>query len=152
MSDLNNAKIIAEREASAPPPPYEFATTDHTSSSSNQTELKYTPEFKAPPPPPPYETKPSTTPSSTRQIIYVPSNQTFESEPVIMNCPNCQKLIETNIEHKVGLLSWLGCLGCVLLDCTAGCCLIPFCVDSCKDVEHYCPSCKSFLGKYKRLG
>uniref|UniRef100_A0AC35FKF5 LITAF domain-containing protein n=1 Tax=Panagrolaimus sp. PS1159 TaxID=55785 RepID=A0AC35FKF5_9BILA len=147
----NNEKLIPEREASAPPPPYEFEATGN-SSSSNPAELKYTPEFKAPPPPPPYETKPTITPSSTRQIVYVPSNQTFESEPVIMNCPYCQKLIETKIEHKVGLLSWLGCLGCVLLDCTAGCCLIPFCIDSCKDCEHYCPSCKSFLGKYKRLG
>ncbi|VDP75949.1 unnamed protein product [Echinostoma caproni] len=31
------------------------------------------------------------------------------------------------------------------------CCLIPFCVDGCKDAVHTCPQCHATLGAYKRL-
>uniref|UniRef100_A0AC34GTW8 LITAF domain-containing protein n=1 Tax=Panagrolaimus sp. ES5 TaxID=591445 RepID=A0AC34GTW8_9BILA len=153
MSNSNKTNYIPVPEASAPPPPYESVTNNsNLPQQAEINETKYTPDFTALPPPPPYESKQNVKPTSTRATVFVPSNTTFDAEPVIMTCPNCQKLIETNINHTVGLLSWLGCLGCVLLDCTAGCCLLPFCIKGCKDVEHYCSNCKSFLGKYKRLG
>lgn len=38
-----------------------------------------------------------------------------------------------------------------LCRCIAGCCLIPFCIDALKDVDHTCPKCSALLGSYKRL-
>ncbi|XP_029950826.1 LITAF domain-containing protein-like [Salarias fasciatus] len=83
------------------------------------------------------------------QVVVVNNNQ-LGDVPGHMACPHCHSNIITRTEHTSGLLTWLIC-------CTLGlfliwpCCLIPFCVDSCRDVEHYCPVCNNVLYRYKRL-
>ncbi|KAI1725561.1 LITAF-like zinc ribbon domain-containing protein [Ditylenchus destructor] len=125
-----------------PPPPY--ATT---------TELKYNnghllpgvvPEPTAPSahnsiPPPPMMLQ--------QGIVYaIP----LGPSPAGLQCANCQAQVVTKIIQRPGLLTWLIC-GALALIGFWPCCVIPFCVKSCHDVEHYCPQCNAFIGMYKRI-
>ncbi|XP_063058678.1 lipopolysaccharide-induced tumor necrosis factor-alpha factor homolog [Engraulis encrasicolus] len=65
------------------------------------------------------------------------------------HCPHCQKLVVTETRYVDGNLNRLWAL--ILLFVFWPCCLAPFCVDSCKDVEHRCPDCRSVIHLYKRL-
>lgn len=75
----------------------------------------------------------------------------FFDRPVQMRCPNCNRMIVTQLSYKAGILTWLSCGGLFLLGCVLGCCFIPFFVDALRDVDHYCPKCKALVGTYKRL-
>ncbi|XP_063530673.1 lipopolysaccharide-induced tumor necrosis factor-alpha factor homolog isoform X1 [Cydia strobilella] len=62
-------------------------------------------------------------------------------------CRNCNAQISTRIDRKptmkthlmAALLCVLGCWCCVC---------VPYCMDSCLDVDHYCPNCGTFVGSY----
>ncbi|KAM8824599.1 LITAF domain-containing protein-like isoform 2-T2 [Synchiropus picturatus] len=66
------------------------------------------------------------------------------------SCPHCHQTVMTVVERKAGLMTWMICGGLTLFGCFL-CCCIPFCVDSCKDTEHRCPSCQNIIYVYKRL-
>ncbi|NP_001089805.1 lipopolysaccharide-induced TNF factor S homeolog [Xenopus laevis] len=90
-------------------------------------------------------------PPVTVQTVYVQQAMTLYDRPVQMCCRSCNSMITTRLEYSSGALAWLSCGGLCLLGCIGGCCLIPFCIDSLKDVDHYCPNCHSLLGCYKRI-
>ncbi|XP_069501681.1 lipopolysaccharide-induced tumor necrosis factor-alpha factor homolog isoform X2 [Ambystoma mexicanum] len=71
--------------------------------------------------------------------------------PMRTTCPACQQAIVTSISHTAGAMAWLLCGMLILFGCVFGCCIIPFCVDSCLDVKHYCPSCNHLIYKHTRM-
>ncbi|XP_059160366.1 lipopolysaccharide-induced tumor necrosis factor-alpha factor homolog isoform X2 [Physella acuta] len=77
--------------------------------------------------------------------------QTFRDMPVHTNCPHCRAEIMTGTHYEVGTFTWVICCIMWLLGCGMGCCLIPFCVDSCKDVIHTCPNCQQQIARYSRI-
>ncbi|XP_056390837.1 lipopolysaccharide-induced tumor necrosis factor-alpha factor homolog [Hyla sarda] len=101
------------------------------------------------PPPPPYnETGMQTQPVIVPQIIF---KTDLTDSPGLAVCPACNLPCTTTIEHKSGCLTTLLCCLLFFFGCVLGCFLIPCCIKSCKDVNHYCPNCKNLIYKYKRL-
>lgn len=60
-------------------------------------------------------------------------------------CPNCKSTFVTKVKYQPGKATWMMCLGLGVL-------LGPFslyvlCIEDCKDCDHYCSVCGSYLGK-----
>jgi len=90
-------------------------------------------------------------PQGQAQIYVVTTPILIGKHSQLVQCPNCRAEIMTRTNHDSGVLTWLMCAGLCLIGCDAGCCLIPFCLDSCKDVIHECPNCNYQIGKRKLI-
>ncbi|XP_029584709.1 cell death-inducing p53-target protein 1 isoform X2 [Salmo trutta] len=117
---------------------------------SKQPSTKYC--FRGPqagvyPPPPQYTSGPGGPVPVVTQVIMTPSLMEVGGSAM---CPHCQQHVVTKTETNPGLLTWLICGGLFIVGCWP-CCAIPFCVDSCKDVDHSCPNCKKIIYVYKRI-
>ncbi|XP_047664090.1 lipopolysaccharide-induced tumor necrosis factor-alpha factor homolog isoform X1 [Tachysurus fulvidraco] len=106
----------------------------------------YTPMY---PPPQPVPSMASP-PMVSVQTVYV-QPVSFADVPAQTCCPVCSQTVVTRLEHTSGTMAWLVCAGLCIIGCMYGCCLIPFCVDSMKDVTHFCPNCNRAIGSFKRL-
>ncbi|XP_074513046.1 lipopolysaccharide-induced tumor necrosis factor-alpha factor homolog isoform X4 [Sebastes fasciatus] len=85
--------------------------------------------------------------TTVTHVIVAP---TLRDVPGQIGCPHCQQTVITSTQHTAGLMTWLICGGLALLGCFC-CCFIPFCVDSCQDVEHRCSNCHNVIYIYKRM-
>jgi lipopolysaccharide-induced tumor necrosis factor-alpha factor len=94
-------------------------------------------------PPPAY---PQATYQQPPAIVTI--NKRWTEIPENHVCQWCGVQGITTTERVPGLLTYLASGAICLVGCWLGCCLVPFCVDSCQDVEHYCPSCRQLVGKY----
>ncbi|XP_052264491.1 lipopolysaccharide-induced tumor necrosis factor-alpha factor homolog isoform X5 [Dreissena polymorpha] len=77
--------------------------------------------------------------------------QNFRESPVRIKCQFCQADIVTSTYYDTGTLTWIACFVIFIVGCWLGCCLIPFCLDGCKDVVHQCPNCNQQVGRYNRM-
>ena len=90
---------------------------------------------------------------SLSALLYVTLFSLLYFRPVLCTCTFCGyngptrvELINGNLLHPtlvfahilLGTLTWLSAGAICLFGCWLGCCLIPFAIDGCKDVEHYC--------------
>ena len=73
----------------------------------------------------------------------------FGPIPVEVKCIHCEATVMTQTTEQISVIAWVLAGGMVMLGCFLGCCLIPLLVKRLKDVNHTCPSCGAFLGKYK---
>ncbi|XP_059414566.1 lipopolysaccharide-induced tumor necrosis factor-alpha factor homolog [Carassius carassius] len=128
-------------------PPMPYAPADMKTSVPPYPTQAYSPMY----PPPPHQGQPVTSPVVSVQTVYVQPGLVFGSVPVQAHCPVCARNVITRLEYTSGALTWLSCAGLTIFGCIYGCCLIPFCVDSLKDVTHHCPNCSSVLGVHRRM-
>ncbi|XP_047465076.1 lipopolysaccharide-induced tumor necrosis factor-alpha factor homolog [Mugil cephalus] len=70
--------------------------------------------------------------------------------PGYTQCPTCEEYVVTNTRKKVGELAWILCCLCSMFGGVAGCCLIPFYMDSTKNFHHHCPRCQSHIHTYRQ--
>ena len=74
----------------------------------------------------------------------------FGPDPVQMTCRYCNQNVYTKVSPVPGLMAWILSGALCVFGCWLGCCLIPFCVQDCLDVEHRCSHCNNLLGTYQR--
>jgi lipopolysaccharide-induced tumor necrosis factor-alpha factor len=87
----------------------------------------------------------------TTVVIARPVMMGLGEYPVQTTCGHCHASVTTSTMYETGTLTWLVAGILILVGCWLGCCLIPFCVDGCKDVIHSCPNCHQIIGRYKRI-
>ncbi|KAK3098325.1 hypothetical protein FSP39_018456 [Pinctada imbricata] len=113
-------------------------------------------------PPPPGYGQPTTSSSSsypvstsTTVVMSQPelygSISMFREHPVRTKCPACNAEVLTSTSFESGTLTWVACLVLAFIGLWLGCCLIPFCLDGCKDVVHSCPNCRHTIGRFNRM-
>ncbi|XP_028159013.1 lipopolysaccharide-induced tumor necrosis factor-alpha factor homolog [Ostrinia furnacalis] len=72
------------------------------------------------------------------------------TEPTTVTCFNCNKVVTTRVTYTTAWHTHLvaGSVCVITMFCSL-CCLglVPYCFDTFKDAEHYCPNCNTFIGK-----
>lgn len=87
-------------------------------------------------------------PPPTTTTVIVSGSLPVGPKPANMCCPACHRDIRTTTVSESQSCAHIACVVLFLLGCCL-CSCIPYCMDSCKNVRHTCPNCKTYLGMYK---
>ncbi|CAH2099980.1 unnamed protein product [Euphydryas editha] len=108
------------------------------------------------PPPSYYPNAPIQPPSAdgprTQVITSAPRTTTTNIKmgpgPTGTVCPTCNKSIVTRVEYVSNNRTHIVSAAlCILAGCCCGC-FVPYCINSCKTANHYCPQCRAFIGTH----
>nr|AIO04213.1 tumor necrosis factor-alpha [Andrias davidianus] len=139
-----------------PAPQYSYQAPGHqpkvgmASMAPYPAALHYTSQAVTPAPPIMHEAQHTVIAASSNVgVTYVGIPLTTAPGTVV--CPSCQQLVVTRTDTVIGLLPWLLCGGLVVLGLWIGCCLIPFCIEPLKDVNHFCPNCNHLIHRHKLM-
>ncbi|XP_063240053.1 lipopolysaccharide-induced tumor necrosis factor-alpha factor homolog [Bacillus rossius redtenbacheri] len=95
--------------------------------------------------PPPYGMHPP--PPQQPTVVIVGGGAGLGSASTTIQCPSCHATVKTRVEREATTRTHLIALVMCLFVCWP-CCLFPYCIDSCKGANHYCPSCGAYVGAY----
>ncbi|KAJ2946449.1 hypothetical protein O0L34_g12492 [Tuta absoluta] len=126
------------------PPPYEPAAPNPAPPPSY---------FGDNPPPPPGFVAPAAAPRTTVITPNAPARNPGATKlgpgPTGTTCPSCNKSIVTRVDFVPNNRTHIVSAAlCILAGCCCGC-IVPYCMRSCKTANHYCPSCKAFVGAHQ---
>lgn len=93
-------------------------------------------------PPPVINEQPAPAPPT---IIVTPQ---VGPDPTMITCPSCRETVVTRMDYESSTRTHVMAGLCCLFGCWI-CCWMPYCMDSCRNGNHYCPNCGSFLGTYR---
>lgn len=68
-------------------------------------------------------------------------------KPASITCPSCKEVIVTTIKTRPNTGTHM-CAMMFCFMCFWPCAVIPYFVDKCQNLDHYCPHCSSYIGSY----
>ncbi|KAJ8724910.1 hypothetical protein PYW07_015868 [Mythimna separata] len=71
-------------------------------------------------------------------------------KPCPVVCPACKATVITKVSRESTMKTHFMSLLICTMACGLLCLWIPYCMNSCRNADHYCPNCGAFLGTYKR--
>lgn len=73
----------------------------------------------------------------------------FGENPVSMVCPHCREQTVSRLKYESNIINHIMAFTCCIFGLWCGCCLIPYCINSIKNVRHECNRCGTFLGLHR---
>ncbi|XP_022907865.2 uncharacterized protein [Onthophagus taurus] len=83
-----------------------------------------------------------------RPVLVDSGNLLWGPDPMPAACQRCGTYIITQTTNQRSNMTHFAALALCICGCWP-CCLLPYCMNSCKNTYHYCPNCNSYLGMYR---
>ncbi|CAK9834417.1 Lipopolysaccharide-induced tumor necrosis factor-alpha factor homolog [Anthophora retusa] len=81
-------------------------------------------------------------------FVIANTSRQWSSRPTTAVCPRCTIIVVTTIQVRHSINTHATAFALFLCGCWP-CCLIPYCLNTCKTIDHYCPVCRAYLGTYR---